>query len=76
MPRLTKRVRDGLNGMCGACETILDTEGGAGWGLECVAGPDKFPCEKPSCEVCTSFENMRLACEYVRYIANKKRVKR
>lgn len=70
MIRLTKRVRDGLHGAAAIAETVLE-HGGEGFGLECVDGPDHGPCNKKTCEICTDFANIRLACEYIRQLANK-----
>ena len=69
-PRLTKRVRDGLNELATIGETVIET-GGEGWGLECTRGEDYSPCNRPNCEICVAMENLRRACAYARHLANK-----
>jgi len=74
-PRLTKQVREGLYGMLGIADTILEA-GGEGWAMECRKGEDHGPCDKPSCEECQTRQELEAAISWLSYFLAKKKQKR
>jgi hypothetical protein len=69
-PRLTNQIKDGLAGMCGIVETILEA-GGEGWAMECATGtPEDRPCG--GCEECRNYQEADAACRWLRaFLATK-----